>query len=728
MPDRSADKNAEGADQKPTTSEGGRSPSSVSDGEIPTSIPIDGEAIRRAAEGAVDAVRRLRSMASLFRDLGRNASPDRLRAIKEVDAFAEGEIKTIVEESPSFVVGLVRDSVLEVVANLERVESGSNRKQLGWLASRIEHVAYDPRNAAEAADALDAIADAIVRVPRVRQLTTAALDALEDHNILGESVLSDLVSMLAALAYGGILTSRIASDGEVELVVGSRRVRPGSTAGRSASISRNSLGIWTAKIQVPNPVWPSAALRFKLTGHRQDGLPVQASTLRLDAPIPVRTRGGRVTISPYAQTGLPGRGSDVEKQVGVNVTARFGANLPAASVKLEGWTLPYDERLSSQPVLVCVPAARGLPRWVRHDPIPESLRSSNPIETLRRRVFVEVVPGVEHAEDLAGVVLAGLVLVGEVLEPELAARVFGVLQVRFRPESYPGAVYDSGDGVLEIFQHPTSPHATIHELAHHLDRLLGDLSRMAPHCYATRQRGNPIHDYARKAAELSAPHLAPVVGRHVSERLDWYLQGAPRLRALLDERNPPVLTALTVDGWFDEAEAEAIVEMLRRPSSWSWEHRLKPEAISGVLPRPLSLTERRLVALVGLLLPEDIPTDIRRIFINRRRMEAETFAYLMSPWEVFARTFDQVIRLHAIEQGIPFGLMSRTCDLPDAVIRQLRPMLLSALSEAGVMDLSRVPGRVARRVAASDDSSSSMAAAALVVTSSIVMVSSRSSG
>jgi hypothetical protein len=230
--------------------------------------------------GHEDVLGRITAKLRRLRDV---SSDPALDALGKVDSEVEKNVRTIVRDSPAFVVDTIKGVVQRAAES-----SGDDFP-----------VRMDVENLDDAVDALDAIKKALDRSPAIRRLTSKALEVLDDEDLIGEGPLSTALSILLASAAGTLQAARFSRGGEVTIVTPSFR------------ITVDKLGNYAAKLKVRNPMWAKSAVEVALSGSTSS--PVSAATVR--APVQVSRR---VTVSPYASA------SEKERRAGVDARISFG--------------------------------------------------------------------------------------------------------------------------------------------------------------------------------------------------------------------------------------------------------------------------------------------------------------------------------------------------------------------------------------------------------------------
>jgi len=288
---------------------------------------FDPESLRAGTTGNPPATpgTNFKTLPGLLRGLGTGARDDVLDLVKKVDSKASSSLEATLQHAPGEMVRLVAESVDAAAKALEGGLSEKERAQLPWLQQEVLRLAHDPRNTAEAADAIEGIGKALERLPTIHGAVEKTLDTLEDKGVLGKGVLGTIVKILGVLAAGGVTLARAAAGGEIVLRAG------------PATLSVDRLGHYSASLAVHNPLWAQQALVLSVGGtfrpkevdigggkldtslHASRAEVSLPSTFSLGGP-----HGGGVSVGPYAAyEARPGAEPEVE--AGARAMVRFGA-------------------------------------------------------------------------------------------------------------------------------------------------------------------------------------------------------------------------------------------------------------------------------------------------------------------------------------------------------------------------------------------------------------------
>lgn len=634
---------------------------------------LNSDVVGDVSRGVEDAVARLRRISGLLRrlrELGRHASMDR---IAKADSAVEAEIRRVIRAAPRYVVDAARDSAMDVIKALESDIAPEERVDLGGIRRTIERGMVDPRNLEEAADAIDALAEAIPRVPAVRKLTGVVLDELERRGVLGEGPLARIVELLALAAAGVVTAKTISGGGQVSFSLGGGDVRPGRRAPTQVVVGRDSLRRWAVTMQVFNPLWPQQALRFRVRERGGRGASRTASSVRVEAPLPVALRGGRVTLTPYAELAIaPRPGEAAERQVGLSAQVRFGS-APRLRADKVAWSLPYDPRLATGAALVLAEGPGRLRRWVRHDPIPASLRCAQPLVALREMLPVDVEEGFPGADDAAQVVRAWLQILLDAVGPALSSPLLAGLSFRFLVDTRPRATYLTGDGVVEITGHPSSPYLVLHELAHRLDDVLGRRADGSARGRwgASQDASHPLSWFARDFGRTSAPHLVEPTRRFVVQ--DVRASGWPDEMQAAVLRGPvPLVSALEMLDWSGD-DVPALVHAL----SFGLPGDDPDESIRALLGRDVERSRVTQLLLLSQFLGAGRDQGPGAVEVCAEHRMRALWTEVTSPEEVFARFVDQAVRAWADARGLGFGPGTMALDVPRSVLMKALPAFRS---------------------------------------------------
>lgn len=267
----------------------------------------------------------MKDLARTIEALGTTAREETLDTVKKQDQTAERALRTVIERAPGEILRLVRETVTAAADAAESSTSLTPRERaaLPVLARTIRTFVHDPRNAREAAEALDALAAAVDHLPTVRAWTERALDILEDRKVLGQGTLTQITTaLLAASAAGAIAAHRYTQGGEAVLAWGDSR------------ISLTKLGTYSASLAHHDARWAGEAMRLVLEGRVETGGAhpgVRANTVLAKAPIAVLSGA----IVPGG--GVVRRGDELRGRASLDVVTRPSAGVslrPSAAVEV----------------------------------------------------------------------------------------------------------------------------------------------------------------------------------------------------------------------------------------------------------------------------------------------------------------------------------------------------------------------------------------------------------
>lgn len=638
---------------------------------------------------------KLRRLSTLMRDLGKSAKPTVLGAVSKIDATGSKAMSKIFELAPHAIVRVASDVTSEAVRTLKaRAERDdpAKAKDLSGIARLIGTRVHDPRNAAESAEALDALATIASKSQELETVVGKALSVIEKKGALGETILRQVALFAFAVAATGGQVARVIEGGKVYLKAGPAKIGVDRTGEVALSLS------------VHNPMWAQNAVKLSmlsaprtLTVGGDVKRPSKGARISTDVPITGRRGKRTVTLEPYLETRITEKEREVK--TGVEAKLRFGAETaPHVEIK---W--PYPDVLYEQTALVHVPGPKGRDRWVRFAPIPAWIRTTlSGVHTL----FNVRYDGPEEAKhDKFNSAYAALLMARAAMTPEWwDARIRPMVDtVHFTAQDTESALYSPENESITIDGGVEAPWFFPHEIGHVLDRaaLLSErpFSRA---CYASWLQDHPFNGFTRSIGDESQALLEPVQRR--LNRVFTETVFPSISRALLDGRSDgvPLPDVLVASGNFGRKESEVLVRQIFHRSIATTEI----DVLTGRLEQwnriSFSQKQKELLSSLILMLP---PKALLEAWEGKRTVEQTqahsaymyeaTMTELLRPHEIFARFFHQYARWYAARHGFLSGPTGFTYDLPNHVFRDNLPAFLQALNEVRVVDLMHINAREA---------------------------------